>query len=67
MVDVNVLLVLAVIIAILQVFKLQLNNFKLTYFSVCGSLPSKERPPRKGDTCECDDGWSGINCNGKTI
>jgi hypothetical protein len=31
---------------------------------LCGSLiGGKDRPPRKGKTCECDDGWEGINCN----
>jgi hypothetical protein len=31
---------------------------------LCGSLlRGKDRPPRQGDTCECDDGWQGINCN----
>lgn len=30
---------------------------------LCGSLSSKERPPRKGKSCDCEDGWEGINCN----
>ncbi|KAF8475713.1 ATP-binding cassette sub-family G member 2 [Kalaharituber pfeilii] len=31
---------------------------------VCGSLADgKERAPREGETCECKDGWTGINCN----
>ncbi|RDL38807.1 uncharacterized protein BP5553_03147 [Venustampulla echinocandica] len=31
---------------------------------VCGSLAhGKDRPMRQGDYCECDDGWTGINCN----
>ncbi|KAI1338403.1 hypothetical protein F5Y15DRAFT_128100 [Xylariaceae sp. FL0016] len=30
----------------------------------CGSLGrGKDRPIRDGDTCNCDDGWTGINCN----
>ncbi|KAK9477401.1 hypothetical protein V1514DRAFT_309256 [Lipomyces japonicus] len=31
---------------------------------LCGSLPSgKDRMPRQGDSCDCDDGWESINCN----
>ncbi|KAI9807854.1 MAG: hypothetical protein M1825_005160 [Sarcosagium campestre] len=31
---------------------------------VCGSLADgKERLPRKGDSCDCKEGWEGINCN----
>ncbi|CAD6499719.1 BgTH12-03827 [Blumeria graminis f. sp. triticale] len=31
---------------------------------VCGSLArGTDRPMRQGDYCECDDGWTGINCN----
>ncbi|KXJ89551.1 hypothetical protein Micbo1qcDRAFT_137409 [Microdochium bolleyi] len=30
----------------------------------CGSLArGKDRPVRQGDSCDCDDGWTGINCN----
>ena len=31
---------------------------------VCGSLArGKDRELRKDDTCNCDEGWDGINCN----
>ncbi|KAL6863182.1 FAD-dependent urate hydroxylase [Amphichorda felina] len=31
---------------------------------LCGSLGrGKDRPMRSGNTCHCDDGWTGINCN----
>ncbi|TNY21418.1 hypothetical protein DMC30DRAFT_350707 [Rhodotorula diobovata] len=31
---------------------------------LCGSLADgSERYPREGDTCQCKQGWSGINCN----
>lgn len=30
----------------------------------CGSLADGEnRPPRTGATCDCKDGWGGVNCN----
>ncbi|KAL1990526.1 hypothetical protein VTN49DRAFT_6365 [Thermomyces lanuginosus] len=30
----------------------------------CGSLADGvNRPPRKGKSCKCKDGWAGINCN----
>lgn len=32
---------------------------------MCGSLADgADRFPREGETCVCDDGWGGINCNG---
>ena len=32
--------------------------------ALCGSLAQgKDRAPRNGPTCECEDGWEGINCN----
>ncbi|KAE8449539.1 hypothetical protein EG329_008148 [Mollisiaceae sp. DMI_Dod_QoI] len=31
---------------------------------VCGSLADgQDRPMRQGDYCECEPGWTGINCN----
>ncbi|KAM5445242.1 FAD-dependent urate hydroxylase [Microsporum audouinii] len=31
---------------------------------LCGSLADgRDRTPRKGSSCQCKDGWSGINCN----
>ncbi|KAI9706648.1 MAG: hypothetical protein M1836_003657 [Candelina mexicana] len=31
---------------------------------VCGSLADgNERLPREGETCDCKEGWGGINCN----
>lgn len=31
---------------------------------LCGSLADgNNRSPREGHTCECSDGWSGVNCN----
>ncbi|KAI9733116.1 MAG: hypothetical protein M1834_003663 [Cirrosporium novae-zelandiae] len=31
---------------------------------LCGSLPKgKDRTPRKGRYCDCEEGWEGINCN----
>lgn len=32
--------------------------------TVCGSLArGLDRPVREGDSCGCDEGWTGINCN----
>ncbi|KAK3674963.1 FAD-dependent urate hydroxylase [Recurvomyces mirabilis] len=31
---------------------------------LCGSLADgKDRAPREGEKCECNEGWEGINCN----
>lgn len=33
---------------------------------LCGSLQASnnnDRPIRKGDSCDCEEGWDGINCN----
>ncbi|KAI5476299.1 ABC transporter [Pseudohyphozyma bogoriensis] len=31
---------------------------------LCGSLADgQDRYPREGDTCECEEGWGGLNCN----
>lgn len=34
----------------------------------CGSLANPQRPLRPADQteCHCDDGWTGINCNGNS-
>lgn len=32
--------------------------------TVCGSLArGQDRPAREGESCGCDEGWTGINCN----
>ena len=31
---------------------------------LCGSLPNgRDRTPRAGRYCDCDEGWEGVNCN----
>jgi len=35
---------------------------------VCGSLADgKQRLPREGEDCQCKDGWTGLNCNRKSM
>ena len=43
-----------------------LADAELNVLVVCGSLADGvHRYPRKdGESCECKDGWGGINCNG---
>lgn len=32
---------------------------------VCGGLADgRNRYPRENDSCDCPEGWEGINCNG---
>ena len=41
------------------------SRLTLGFLLVCGSLAGDHHRPPKGDgPCECDEGWSGINCNG---
>lgn len=36
----------------------------IAWLSVCGSLAKGDnRPVREGAKCDCEDGWTGINCN----
>lgn len=30
---------------------------------LCGALSMEERPPLEGKSCECEEGWGGLNCN----
>lgn len=40
------------------------NQLCLANTSVCGGLSDgPNRPVRNGTTCDCEDGWGGINCN----
>jgi hypothetical protein len=35
---------------------------------VCGGLADgRNRFPRENDTCDCPEGWEGINCNGNIL
>lgn len=40
------------------------RRFANVVAAVCGSLGGDDHRPAKGqDQCECDEGWTGINCN----
>jgi ATP-binding cassette subfamily G (WHITE) protein 2 len=66
MANVHALLDLVETIACSQV-RLEMRTYRLhdaDWILVCGSLADgKDRPMRQGDYCECEDGWTGINCN----
>jgi hypothetical protein len=53
-------------IAFNQVFRKGCRIKYDTYLTilVCGSLADgPNRPMRSGESCQCDEGWIGINCN----